>query len=480
MTRDRVAAGELTARERLPEPPSGWARLRWWGPGLLWMVSAVGSGSVLFTPRVGSEYGYALLWLLLVVSVLMFAMIREAARFTLVTGRTILDGLSTLSGPKCWAVWLVFLPQLVAASVGIAGLCGLVGSALQSELPGGLRLWSLVVLAISTGLVVGGGFQQVSRVARYLALALLAIILIAAASQFPKPATVGSGLVPGIPDGLDVPFVLPWIGTILAGSMGILWFSYWTARRGFGGGVLGTGDRAGEGPPPTPAKRLRWLHRWMTLLTQTALVGVVSGTLVIGGFLILGAELLGPQNIVPEGTDVARQLTRLLADVWGTFGFWAMLAAILVALGGSVIANQDGWGRSFADITLLLGYGGPSSCTDEAARQNAPAWLRSLARLGFSPDYRRAFKNLYVVVITGLVPAVLISTVGDPVAIMSVSGIVAAVHTPFIAFMIVLLNRRLPPELRPGWAARWTVLLAAVFYLGFGGVYLAELAWGMH
>lgn len=465
----------VASRERLPEPPQGWERLRWWGPGLLWMVSAVGSGSVLFTPRVGSEYGYGLLWLLLLVSVLMFAMVREAARFTVVTGRTILDGLSTLRGPANWAVWVVFLPQLLAASVGIAGLSGLVGSALQSELAGGLRTWSLVVLACSTALVVGGGFRQVSRVSQFLALAMLAIILVAAASQFPGPAAVGSGLLPAVPDNLDVPFVLPWVGTILAGSMGILWFSYWTARRGFGGGLAGTRSGRGGQVVALPAVRLRWLHQWLSVLTQTAVLGVAAGTVVICGFLILGAELLGPRDIVPSGTDVARQLTGLLETVWGSFGYWAMLAAILVALGGSVIANQDGWGRSFADITLILGCRGRSPAGDESARQMAPGWLQRLARLGLAADYRRAIKNLYVVVITGLVPAVLIVTIGDPVVIMSASGIVAAVHTPFIAFMIHLLNRRLPPELRPGRAASWTVVAAAVFYLGFGSLYLAEL-----
>ena len=74
----------------------------WSGPALAvgrWLftvmltVSAVGSGSILFTPRVGSEYGYELLWLLWGVALLMWVMIREAGRFAVLTGRTLLDGL---------------------------------------------------------------------------------------------------------------------------------------------------------------------------------------------------------------------------------------------------------------------------------------------------------------------------------------------------------------------------------------------------
>lgn len=47
-------------------PPRGWARLGWLGPGFLWMVSAAGSGELLFTPRIGALHGYTLLWAMLI------------------------------------------------------------------------------------------------------------------------------------------------------------------------------------------------------------------------------------------------------------------------------------------------------------------------------------------------------------------------------------------------------------------------------
>ena len=228
---------EIWLRTRVTEPPRGRDRIRWWGPGLLWAMSSVGSGSILFTPRIGSEYGYELLWLLLGVAFLMWVMIREAGRFAVLTGRTLLDGFRTLPGPRNWALWVVFLPQLLAAVVGVGGLSALVGSALAGVLPGSLLPWSLATLAASTVLVVTGGYSTVSRVALVLALGLVGVAVAAATEVMPSPGTIGSGLVPGVPSDVDVPFVLPWIGTILAGSMGILWYSYWAATRGYGGGA---------------------------------------------------------------------------------------------------------------------------------------------------------------------------------------------------------------------------------------------------
>jgi Mn2+/Fe2+ NRAMP family transporter len=67
-------------RKSVPKPPRGRDKFKWYGPGLLWMVASVGSGSVLFTPRIGARYGYDLLWIALIVFFLMFVMIREIGR----------------------------------------------------------------------------------------------------------------------------------------------------------------------------------------------------------------------------------------------------------------------------------------------------------------------------------------------------------------------------------------------------------------
>ncbi|HEA62839.1 MAG TPA: divalent metal cation transporter, partial [Pseudohongiella sp.] len=72
------------------------------------MLSAVGTGSILFTPRVASAYQYDLLWVLLLVVFFMWVMIREMARFSVVTGQSMLEGMHTLSGPRNWAVWTIF------------------------------------------------------------------------------------------------------------------------------------------------------------------------------------------------------------------------------------------------------------------------------------------------------------------------------------------------------------------------------------
>jgi hypothetical protein len=58
---------------------------------------------------------------------------------------------------------------------------------------------------------------------------------------------------------------------------------------------------------------------------------------------------------------------------------------------------------------------------------------------------------------------------------MSVSGIVATLHTPFIVFATLALNRRLPEVGRPGPLVQSVLGLAGLFYTVFAGFWFADL-----
>lgn len=162
----------------------------------------------------------------------MWVMIREAGRYTVVTGETLLEGFHRLPGRRNWAVWLVFLPQLVAAVAGVAGLAALLGSVFKAAIGGNHVLYGVGMIALAAALVAAGKYKGVEKVAQILAGILIAITVVAAVQVMPSPATLAGGLVPTVPEDADIYFIVPWVGTILAGSMGIIWYSYWAATRG--------------------------------------------------------------------------------------------------------------------------------------------------------------------------------------------------------------------------------------------------------
>jgi hypothetical protein len=228
--------------------PTKWDRLKWFGPGFVWMVSSVGSGSILFTPRVGSRYGYDLLWAALIVTFLTWVIIREIGRYTVISGRTILEGYNSIKGPKGWAVWLIFVPGIVSGIVVVAGIAALVGSALVIVLPLNQAVTSVGIILISAVLVISGHYKKLELVTTIMAVVMIVSVFLTAIAVFPGWGAYGRGLVPTMVPDFDLYFILPWFGFLLAGAAGMIWFSYWVAARGYGGEVI-------EGEATLPLKR---------------------------------------------------------------------------------------------------------------------------------------------------------------------------------------------------------------------------------
>jgi Mn2+/Fe2+ NRAMP family transporter len=130
------------SRETIPDgcrnPPDSFRGiLRQLGPGLIIAGSIVGSGELIATTAVGAEAGFVLLWLIIIGCLIKVFVQIEFGRYTITSGRTTLDGLNEVPGPRkrvnwiCW-FWLIFT---VVALVQLGGIIGGVGQALAIQHP---------------------------------------------------------------------------------------------------------------------------------------------------------------------------------------------------------------------------------------------------------------------------------------------------------------------------------------------------------
>jgi hypothetical protein len=246
------------------------------------------------------------------------------------------------------------VPQLLVAVASIAGLAGSAATALVLVLPGDARLWMVGSVLASTALVLWGRYRGVERAATVLASALALAAVAAAASVFPASGEIVAGLVPRLPAEVDLGEVLPWLGFMLSGAAGLVWYSYWVGAKGYG-----AAGHAGEaGRPVEPGRLARderdRLRGWLAQMTLDNTVAVVGTLVVTVAFMILGAQLLRPRGLVPEEERVAETLGQLLGGVWGPIGFWFMVLGVFVGFWDTVLSDQDGFGRMFANGTRLL------------------------------------------------------------------------------------------------------------------------------
>jgi Mn2+/Fe2+ NRAMP family transporter len=330
----------------------------------------------------------------------------------------------------------------------IAGLAGSAATALALVLPGPLWLWALGGILASTAVVLWGKYQAVERIAIAIAIALTGSAVIAAASVSPDLGALARGLVPQAAPGMRLADVLPWLGFLLSGAAGMIWYSYWLHAKGYALTGRVDGRPADfERLSDTDTQRLKGWLRQMTLDNTMA----VAGTLVVTiAFLILGAELLRPQGLVPDEHRVAPVLGRLLGGVWGPAGYWFMILAVFVGFWDTILADQDGFGRMFAHGARLLG-----------------------GRHGYLQDDR--MRRPLIWGLLALAPAALFLSVGQPVALLQVAGGVEAAHIPVVAGLTLYLNRRrLPAAFRPSRAAVIGMGLAIAFFTAFAVAYLVQ------
>lgn len=444
--------GENTSQQ-IPQAPEGWERFKWLGPSFLWMLSAAGSGELLFTPRIAALYGYSLLWALLAAVILKWFINNEVGRFSVCTGATILEGFKQIPGPKNWTIWLILLPQVVVAISTVAGLAGAASTALILVTGGTVKLWTVIIIAVTAAIVFMGQYEVVEKISSIIGIGRTLAVVAAAIFIFPNVRQLAAGLVPQIPQNVQYQEILPWLGFMLAGAAGLMWYSYWVEARGYGAASLKQ-----EQPldfNQISHEQIKRLQGWVTLMSLSNTLAVVGALLAALAFLILGGELLRPQGLVPKEQQVAEILGSLLGDIWGPFGFWFMVAIVFITFCSTTLSVQDGFGRMFADGTqiLLQGFGVQGRWTNE-----------------------KFLQRFYIIVLLTVLPIAIYLIFGKPVSLLKIAGGIEAAHIPIVTGLTLYVNHRmLPKELRPSKFIWGGTVIAGIFFACFAVIYLLQL-----
>jgi hypothetical protein len=191
----------------------------------------------------------------------------------------------------------------------------------------------------------------------------------------------------------------------------------------------------------------------MTLDTSIAVVGALVVTV---SFLVLGTELLRPRGLLPEEEQMAAVLGNLLSSTWGEVGFWMMVTGVFIGFFDTLLSDQDGFGRLFADGARILS-----------------ARVREHRTWSDSEQLRRWIVIIWVTI----VPIGLFLILGEPVALLKVSGAIEAAHIPVVTALVLYLNRTaLPAPLRPSAIITVCTAIAGCFFAAFAVFFLAQLA----
>ena len=98
------------------------------GPGILFAGAAIGGSHLIQSTRAGANYGWELLWIVILINILKYPFFEFGYRYTAVTGESLLEGYMKLGK---FTVWIFFAMNIFTAIINgaavtlvTAGLCG--------------------------------------------------------------------------------------------------------------------------------------------------------------------------------------------------------------------------------------------------------------------------------------------------------------------------------------------------------------------
>jgi manganese transport protein len=462
--------------EAIKEPPHTILKaLRQIGPGLILAASIVGTGELINTTGLGAKAGFSLLWLIVLSCVIKVFVQVELGRYAIMHGKTTLAAFDSLPGPRAGVSWLcwLWLIMMLTTQAQIAAMEGTVGQAAHMAFPGASdavanaagRLveswgpylasheeyfWAGVTTLAAILLLLSGGYRRLERITTVLVAAVTlftvgSVLILQWTSFRIHLIDVESGFKLNVP-AAAVALAFSAFGITGVGASELFAYPYWCIEKGYARYAGARNDK------PAWAERARG---WIRVMQLDAWISMIVFTIATVAFYFLGAAVLHPQQLDPQGPEMIPTLSRMYMQ----------------PLEGTPLQ----WLRPFTRVAFLLGAWAVLFKTlYVATAANSRLTADFLNRLGIwnptSPKGRDRVIKLFCVVYPTLALG-LYYLFREPQALIKAGGIAQALMLPFIAGATIYLrqrdaDRRVGPSFLTdicNWIAFFSVTAVAVY-----------------
>lgn len=390
------------------------------GPGLVVAATGVGAADMVATLVAGSQYGYALLWAVILGVILKIVLVEGAGRYTLATGKTIFEGWKTLGKRTTWyfgpyiIIWgfVYGATAMSSAAMPLAALFPAVD----------LKIWAVLMGLAGFAMVWFGKysfFEKVTAVLVGIMFITVVGLAVIAAPNFPEMI---KGLVPMIPSG-GVVYTLALAGGV-GGTITLAAYGYWLREKGW------------------------YTPKWMRVMRiDNSMAYVMTGIFVIA-MLIVGAEVVQAAGVsLSAGDRGLLDLGDVLNERYGTFVGTGFLVGFWAASFSSIIGVWNGVSLMFADF-----------------------WGHMRKKPAGHPDTMTGGKYFKFYVLWLTFPPMVLFLLDKPIALILAYGVLGSLFMPFLAITLLgLLNGKRIPK---GWANRWhtntALAITAILFIALG------------
>jgi len=400
------------------------------GPGLLFAGAAIGVSHLVQSTKAGADFGFGLLWALLLVHIFKYPFFQFGPRYAAATGETLLEGYKKLGKPVLAIYYVLnFITMFI-----IQAAVTIVTAALATQLFGSftsvfnLAIWSSIILLVSVVILIIGKYNLLDKLMKYIII-LLSISTIAAVSIAFYNSTESYDVSQILPSGsVEITFLIAFLGW-MPGPMDIsIWHSIWSVEKS--------------------------KNSFIKIKPKDAIfdfnVGYI-GTLILGiCFVLLGALVMykSGETFSNKGAVFASQLIDLYTKNLGSFSYIFIAIAAFTTMFSTTITTLDASPRSMNISTKLL--------TRKEFKYGYWFWI-ILLFLG-----------------TFLILRYFMDSMGSLVKIATILSFLTA---PFYAILntILITGKHTPQEHRPSLFTKILSIVGILFLIGFSIWFLTSI-----
>lgn len=398
--------------------------LRSLGPGLLFAGASIGVSHLVQSTRAGADFGFGLLWALILVNIFKYPFFQYGPRYASATGESLIEGYKRLGkGVLVTYFILTFLTMFtIQAAVTI------VTAGLASNLFGisfSLITWSIIITFISLVILLIGKYKFLDKLMK-LIIVILAISSVAAVSIAIQNTGSNISFQQILPEGsIQIGFLIAFLGWMPAPLDVSVWHSLWAVEKKKDSGTNFDNKRA--------------LFDFNIGFIVTIFLGI--------SFLSLGAFVMYQSNEEFSNSAIvfSEQLIKLYTSNLGTGAAVFIGVAAFTTMFSTTITTLDASPRAMAKSSELL-----------FNKKTNAFYLLWILLLAFGTIIILSFFN------TNMITFVKIAT------------ILSFITAPFYAIsnFILINGKHTPKEFHPSKPLKYLSYLGIIFLIGFSFWYL--------
>jgi Mn2+/Fe2+ NRAMP family transporter len=397
------------------------------GPGLLFAGAAIGVSHLVQSTRAGADFGFGLIWALLLVNLFKYPFFQFGPRYATATGESLIDGYKRLGKGV-----LVFYYLLTFATMfTIQAAVTIVTAGLASHLFGitaDVTTWSIIITIICFLTLIIGKYKLLDNLIKVIIVVLTVSTLIAVSVALFN-STTSQNLTQIFPKGaMEIGFLIAFLGWMPAPLDISAWHSLWAIEKG-------------------KNNKKRFDTKQAILDFNIGYIGTVFLAIC---FLTLGALVMFKSGNAFSNSagKFAQQIISLYTENLGSQTSIFIAIAAFTTMFSTTLTTLDASPRAMAKTTELL--------------------------------FNRTFKSNYIIWIVILsigTMVILAYFISNMITMVKIATILSFLTAPFyaIANFALISSKHTPEVWRPSISMKILSYLGIIFLIGFSIWYLLNL-----